>query len=184
MAKNEKGQFMAKTEGVISDLFMQFQPFEIKTSDFDAGNLVEVDIATGLSIRAPRMWRIHKIEVDWPISNLMLIPDEHALQLTIGSRIGAAARPQLNDAGVLKEFTLALGHGAAGTEGGFVIQSREDVDFLPPIAWASPWLAIYCRGTPDLSTLRDLPIRGRIGFTSQPIESQDYAELAETWEKA
>lgn len=173
-----------KDEAAMQDVFMQFQPLAIRVDTFDAGNLVEVQIPTGLSVRAPRMWRIHKIEIDWPISDMMLIENEHALQLTISARIGQTPRPQLNEAGVLKEYTFAVGHGAAGTEGGFVINSQEGTDFLPPIPFASPWLALYCRGTPDVSTLRGLWIRGRIGFTTQELDSKSYAELAEVWEKA
>lgn len=172
---------MAKKDDTADDLFMQFKPLPGISNATDSETVSERSYTTGLSVRAPLLWLIHKVEIDFDLATMMVVPDEHVTQVALSTISGLTVFPRIGDHGVIAIVDVVVGHGAAGNEGGFVLKSPEVEDFLPPIPLASPNLSVYCRSAPDISTLRGIRHDVRIGFTTAPIEKDAYAEIAEVW---
>lgn len=171
---------MAKKE-TSGDLFMQFKSLKGKTNATDSETMAGIDFATGLSVRAPLLWLVHKLEFDFDLATMMTTPDEHVVQVALSTIAGLTVMPRIGDHGIIGIMDMVCGHGAVGNEGGFTMRSPETIDYLPPIPIAAPNLTIYVRAAPDVAALRSTYHEVRIGFTTAPIEKDAYAEISEVW---
>ena len=172
---------MAKAKETPADLFMQFKTLDGQTDATNGELLEERSYPTGLSIRAPLLWLIHKVSFYFDIPTMMVVPDEHLVQIALSTIPGLTVFPLPGDNGLIELAEFVIGHGAVGNEGGFTMQMPMEYNFLPPVPIAAPNLSVYCRQAPDTATLRANKQQVRIGFTTSPIDTEAYAEIAEVW---
>jgi hypothetical protein len=99
-------------------------------------------------------------------------------QIAVSTRSGLTSLPDLGDAGVVckaeKQFMFA-------TSGLSFEYSPQRLGYLPPIPIAAPSLYVYAQTSVDNSFLRGDTIETRFCFTTGPLDSKAYTEIAETW---
>lgn len=157
------------------DLYLQFADVSVDLDASDSSTLVNEKVDTGLSIRGQLIWLIHQIEILFSTDEAQASVTQ---QLAICTRSGLTALPNLGDAGVLckaeKQFLFA-------TSGLALEYSPLSLKYLPPIPIAAPSLYVYAKTNTDSSFLRGDTIETRFGFTTAPLDSKAYTEIAETW---
>jgi len=167
---------MAKDkEPTMNDLYMQFAALSVILNGTNAQTLVEAMIHTGLSIRGGLAWLIHQVEVFCPVGTLA---GAEELYVAVAGIPSLGAMPELNDKGVLVRVTDAHTMVTNGMSQQYMPWVRH---FLPPVPYAGPKMCVYARTRDDEAPYRGLVVRARICFTTVPIDSKMYAELAETW---
>ncbi len=157
------------------DLFMQFKYIDV-TTGADASAIVEGEASTGLSIRGAYGWLIHELQLDVPKP-----PDGQDFYLNVVLSVvqGETDMPELDDKGVIEKFTS---YGLFTTSGYQVKEwCPRKVVWQPPIIIASPHLSLYVQGTND-AAFNSKKFRARLGYTTHPLSSPEYLEVAETWE--
>jgi len=158
-----------------TDLYMNFLNVDVTTDAADASALESSEINTGLSIRGGLAMLVHKIEI--------FFPDELVngvyLECALSTRKGLTTMPGLNDGGCIAKArrTPIL----AGAAYGVLVEYPQTLDFLPPVPLAAPKISLYAAAEADDASYRSKKIEVRIGFTTQPMESKMYLEIAETW---
>jgi len=157
------------------DLYMQFADVSVDYDSSDSSTLVDAKVDTGLSIRGQLIWLIHLIEIMFSSDDAAQTTHQ---QVAISTREGLAAMPDLGEAGVLvkaeKQFFFV-------TSGLALMHQPLALHYLPPIPIAAPSLHVYAQTTIDNSYLRGDTVEIRFGFTTAPLDSKAYTEIAETW---
>lgn len=156
------------------DMYMQFKDVSVEYDGSDSSVLVEGQVDTGLSVRGQLIWLVHLVE-------FFFADDEGASQaqyVRICTRRGLVVLPDIGDNGVISGAERQLVVITSGT--GFTMQPLVN-HYLPPIPLASPQLSIYAETRTNEVTLRGDTVEARLGFTTAPLDSAAYTEIAETW---
>lgn len=157
------------------DLYMQFADVSVNLDSSNTTTLVEGNVNTGLSIRGGLVWLIHLIEIIFAEGETTASVTQN---IALSTTPDLAAMPDLGDAGVIckaEKQVILVTSGVA-----FNLQPSA-FHYLPPIPLAAPQISIYANTTADNSPLRGDLVEARIGFTTVPLDSALYAEIAETW---
>lgn len=164
-----------------ADLFMNFMTADLDVVGNPPDTLRSVEIPTGLSVRGGFIMLIHMVAF-----KLMGILDTgDRMQVALSTREGVLVPPQLDDDGCIARICRVSQSTAVGTVD--AIEEGELVNrFLPPIPLAAPRLFLSEIHGPDGSLVQSTPaderqVRVRIGFTTAPLTSAVYTEIAETW---
>ena len=167
---------MPRGKAVQQDLFMQWYPIQLTTGASSA-TLVEAEFATGLSIRGEYAWLIHCVEFHF--ANMMTMAADFAWNMILSTTNELAVFPDINDKGSICAMTtnvIFTTSGAAFHDQPFTWHS------LPPTIIAAPKLSLYWVGSSDQAAAQSKTFFGRIGYTTVPIDSKMYLEIAETFE--
>lgn len=157
-----------------ADLFTQFFPFEAVLDAADSSVLVEESKNTGLSIRSTFLWLIHAIE--WlPAFNE---PTSVLLQVALSKLKGESTIPNCVDAGCVAQAGTLSG---VATEGAITQWVPYVQRFLPPMPYAAPNLSLYVKTSINSVNWRGKAVRCRLHYTTIPLDSAVYVEIAETW---
>lgn len=157
------------------DLFLNFAGVASRSHPSAGDSLQETVFNTGLSIRGALIWLIHLVE----FNHMDLTANNHGTQMALSTRQGLTVMPELNDDGViaLSEDRL-IGTFAAGASR---FESPSVQKFLPPIPIAAPALSVYVIARSNHADSIDELCPLRLGFTTAPLDSKTYMEIAEAW---
>lgn len=158
------------------DLFMNFFPMTVLLDAANSTVLVELERPTGLHIRGELMFAVHLIEVGVqivPVAGANILVD-----WALSTVPGLAALPVLGDRGLVAWGQRGI---SLVTEGESNWQLPVAHRYLPPIPVAASQLSLYAAASADHASLRTLPLRLRMGFTTTPLDAAAYTEVAETW---
>lgn len=156
------------------DVFMQFADIEGSTGAV-SNVLGEFVINTGLSVRGALIWIIHMIEIGFAGS---LSGSFKGVEYAISSRGSLATMPELGDHGVLVRGKRLL---SFLTSGAALAVEPHRLPFSPPVPIAAPALHLYVQGAADHADGRNKRVDARVGFTTVPLDSALYTEIAEVW---
>lgn len=156
------------------DLYLNFVALETAIDAANSSTLVEVVLNTGLSIRGGLVWLIHLVEL------FVRPPGSQAAEFSIAlvTRQGLAAMPRVGDDGVICKVNRTMTLITSGMVAPFL---PSVLHYLPPIPIACPQISLYCAENADVSGDRGVAIEGRVGFTTTPLDSAVYTEIAEAW---
>ena len=172
-----------------TDVYMQFFPIMLDAATGDnVEDLLSADFNTGLSIRGEYFWLIHKVEWHFLLKAILvgLGAGWHgAFQFALSTRSGLTVMPQPEDPGVVAYMRhIVSGIPSTTDEIWFGPLTFFDT-FSPSLPLAAPKLNIYLQGVTGAGTAPDWvagrKLTARIGFTTAPLTSQMYDEIAETW---
>lgn len=156
------------------DLFMQFKYIQA-TTGADASTLTEGTASTGLSVRGGYAWLIHEVSVDIPKPS----ETDTYLNIVLAVLNGQGTMPDIDDKGVIERWSHYVQITTSGLSSKFV--APEVRRFQPPIIIANPTLSLYVQGSND-AALNNKAFKVRIGYTTIPMDQEQYLEIAETWE--
>lgn len=168
---------MARKSLTQQDLFMQWYPVGLSLAA-SSDDVVEAEFTTGLSIRGEYAWLIHRVEVY--LQDAWTLVAGNRVMMALSVTQGEAVVPNLDDYGtivVMEQVSMLAGASGLGT-----LVQPFIWPCLPPTIIASPKLSFYARTGTDQANLRTKKIVGRIGYTTVPIDSKMYLEIAETFE--
>ena len=156
------------------DILMQFADIAGNTGAASS-TLQEQVINTGLSVRGALVWLIHMVEI---IYGGNLTTNFRGVDYAVCTRTGLAAMPQIGDHGVLFRGGLFMD---MLTSGAGVREKPHRLSFSPPVPIASPQLSVYVQGVANHADGQNKRCDIRMGFTTVPLDSALYTEIAEVW---
>jgi hypothetical protein len=158
-----------------SDLYMNFATLQGAYAS-TATNLVEVQVNTGLSIRGALIWLIHQVEFEHEAVAQAAVDIEPRYALS--TRQGLSVMPGLGDDGVISAGRQLL---VIVTSGAMSVQQPQVAQYLPPVPIATPQLSLYLIARVANAAVNSKAAKLRIGFTTAPLDSAVYTEIAEAW---
>lgn len=163
------------------DMYMNFWASDIPALAA-SGTLYSVEFPTGLSIRGELAMLIHLVEwMIYPAASAEVDAGQ-LVEMGLSTRQGLTAVPAWPDDGCIAEQVWKF-ESRSGAAGIFALQNYcyERQGFLPPIPVAAPVITLYGMKTNDGAPAGTPAVTCRIGFTTIPIDSKLYQEIAETW---
>lgn len=165
------------TKQTPTDVFMQFASWKLTWPSVTT-TLVETKKNTGLSIRGGLMWLVHLIEVFGAFLPALASSTVMQLDMALSTVPDATVIPTAGDKGFVGGVSSCTN---MATSGGVNDGLPLRLSYLPPVPLASPRLSAYIIGSQDMSPLDGLDVYVRVGYTTSPLDSRAYAEIAETW---
>jgi hypothetical protein len=157
------------------DIFMQFASAVDVLVNAATHTVVEVPIATAMSVRGAFIWLVHQVEFDFE----EWLPNTDAvLRMALSTRQGLAAVPTLDEEGVVAAMTI---HEDVVSNGTGVLVLPVTARFLPPVPLATSELSFYFALHAHLAALGNMRCSCRVGFTTAELDAGAYMEIAEVW---
>jgi len=141
-----------------------------------AATLHSQSLNTGLSLRGELIWLIHQVEFFvYPYPSLS--NTQWNLQVCLSTQSGLSSFPDADQRGVIASHYYTHLYPSSGNQW-WVDEDPFIHSYLPPIPLASSMVIMYVYSN---MTVASTNVWTRIGYTTVPLTSATYLEIAEAW---